>query len=346
MAKKDALIKKIDVQLSGIELAQKILTDMVQTGISAIDSKVTKNLQSQLKELGNYYISGIQTQYNTLFLDLKNAKETGYAPIIAHVNFIHILLKKAKDYLNERKKNPEAAPDFHSELEELIYGPLKMADLKKLNFVEKDAELLQLSYFSYEDETGKNVISEDYWFNLNNGELYKNKSSKALGNWKFVKFSQDDSVFHILKIKDLYKSPASRNHKIQWKEEPESREIIATDFEKIRKSSSENYEEIIRSVKETLKDPLTDPFPIILLQLHKAYINNNHIVIEDKAGNKITLKDSNPSFKSETALKAILPEDPKNLTLLVCMNNDLETGILYAQPITLISNDKIVKLLF
>lgn len=90
-----------------------------------------------------------------------------------------------------------------------------------------------------------------------------------------------------------------------------------------------------------------DKNPLVLISLHNVYLNGEHIVAEDGKGNKLTLSDMPGSDLSpERNLKLILPADARGYSLLVMVNNNVETGLFSAQPLTIVSADKLTKLLF
>ena len=67
-------IKKMEAQLEGIALADKLLLSIVQTGLAGIDAKTAASYKEQIKQLGNYYINGIQAAFNELFILLEEEK--------------------------------------------------------------------------------------------------------------------------------------------------------------------------------------------------------------------------------------------------------------------------------
>lgn len=343
---KAAAVKKIDAQLSGIETAKKILTNITQNGLSSIDSKEKKNLQAQVKELGNYYINGIQTAFNDLLLELDDVKREEYTLVIDQVNFIAALLKKATEYLNQRKENPELPPEINSAIEEQIGTIWKLTDLIPLKLYEENAELLQLSFNSYNNEARKEFVDEGAWLNLKSGKIYKTKNYRPYKAVKYIK--EDNSIADVLQLKELYVYPGEPNPRIRW--EPEARTdkaFATTDIATIHSHAAANYAELIKSVKNIIKNPLMDKNPLVLVQLHKATLHGDNIVIEDATGNKITLVDTaNETAPTATILKQVLPADASGMSLLVLINNNIQTGLMTAHPLTLITADKLIKLLY
>ncbi len=343
---KNALIKKIDTQLSGIDIANKILTNIVQTGLSSIDAKISKTLQAQIKELGNYYIPGIQTAFNNLWLELDNVENEEYVAVIDQINYLSALLRKSADYLRKRKENPGIEPEINSAIEEQIGTIWKLTELMQQGLWEENAEILQLSFNSYDNQARKEYVDEGIWLNLKTGKIYKTKNYRPYRAVKYIK--GDNSMFDIFQLKEMFIYPGDQNPRVRWEAETAvPRSVTKSDLSKIQTFASENYAETIKAMKNTIKNPLMDKHPAILLSLHKAYINGEHVVLEDKQGNKLTISDmDNFEVSAETQLKSILPADATGLSLLVMINNNVETGLFTAYPMSLITPDKIIRLLY
>ncbi|MDH6308765.1 hypothetical protein M2451_001331 [Dysgonomonas sp. PFB1-18] len=343
---KAAFIKKADTQLAGIEIAGKILKDIVQTGLSSVDAKISRTLQAQVKELGNYYINGIQRAFNDLLLELGEGENEEYTRVIDQINYISALLKKSTAYLNLRKEDPEADPEIDSAIEEQIGYVWKLIELMQYGLYEENGELVQLSFNSYDNPALKEYVDEGIWLNLKSGKLYKTKNYRPYRAAKYIK--EDNSSFDVLQLKEMFIYPGDQNPRVRWEPEAVKERIIEVkDLTSILALASGNYADTIKSVKNTIKNPLMDKNPVVLLTLHKAYLNGDNLVIEDSLGNKLTLKDiQEQNISSATNLKAILPANPQGFALAVMMNNDVQTGLLSAQPMSLITPEKIIRLLY
>jgi len=339
-------IKKADTQLAGIELASKILHNIVQTGLSSIDRKEVQNLQAQIKELGNYYINGIQTAFNDLLLELAEVTNDEYTAVIDQINYISALLKKSTDYITIRKEDPAGTPELNSAIEEQIGYVWKLSELEQYGLSERNAELVQLSFNSYDNPARREFVDEGAWINLKTGRIYKTKNYRPYRASKYIK--EDNSVPGVALLEELYIYPGDLNPRIRWEAESKSeREITFDDLMCIQSYAADNYTEMIKSVKNVIKNPLMDKNPLALISIHKAYLNGDHLVVEDKTGNKLTLADlPGKSVDAETVLKLILPENPQGLTLLIMINNNVQTGLFTAQPLTLVTPDRLIKMLY
>lgn len=343
---KAAATKKIDAQLLGIEMANKMLQNFVQNGLSSIDAKEIKNIESQIKELGNYYIPGIQTEFSNFILELRAVENESYTNVINQINFLSTLLKKANTYLNERKETPDAAPEITSNLEEQIGTIWKLTDLIQQGLWEEDANLIQLSFNSYDHLARKEYVDEGSWLNLKSGKIYKTKNYRPYKASKYIKEENSESAIALLK--ELYVYPGDLNPRIRWEQSAKSeRPITSEDIATIHSLASKNYAELWKQIKNSIKNPLNDKNPIVLIALHKAILMDEYLVISDQEGNQVTLSNiSEFELPTATTLQAILPAENNNTSLVAMVNNDVATGLFTLYPMSLITENKIIKLLF
>jgi hypothetical protein len=343
-ARLNALTKKVGAQLDGVALAEKLIRSMVQTGLSTIDAAAEKMFAEQIKQLGNYYIGGIQTAFNDLLLEIDAVEDDQYTKAIDQVNYIYALLKKSKEYLITKKENPEVI-ELNSAIEEQIGYAWKLSELMEHGLSEKDAELIQLAFYSYDDEARREYVDEGYWFNLNSGRIFKTKNYRPYKAQKFIK--AENSFFDILQTKELFIYPGDLNPRVRW-DQFTIRTISGNDMVKLQSAAAANYADLVKTVKASIKNPLVDKHPLALIQLHKAYKKGEHIVLEDKAGNLLTLRNIGyfANNNSENTLQAILPSSPEKLCLTVMFENDIESGLFTVQPLSLITEKRIIRLLF
>jgi hypothetical protein len=258
------------------------------------------------------------------------------------------LLKKATEYLNRRRENPENVPELNSAIEEQIGTVWKLTELMQYGLREENAEIIQLSFNIYNNPARKEWVDEGIWLNLKTGKIYKTNNYRPYKALRHIK--ADNTVFGVLKINELYIYPGDLNPRIRWEGDVASlgkRYNDTRDFVKVISYASENYAEAIKAVKNSIKNPLTDKNPVVLLALYKAHIKGDNIVIEDRDGNKLTLKDTDPeNFSPAANLKSMLPAEPAGMALTVQINSDLRTGLLSAQPLSLITPQKIIRLLY
>lgn len=343
---KAALTKKYTAQLQGIELAEKLFYNVLKNGIAALDNKERKELRKQIVELGNYYILGIQAAFTTL-IDLAN-EEVNSTLLIEQLNRIGSILKKTRPYIQERIDNPELAPELDSSIEEQIGTVWKLTDLISFGLYEENTELVQLSFNSYYINSSMDVNNEGVWFDLKTSKIYRTFNYVPAKAKKYIK--SDDTTFGVVQLSDLYIYPGDMNPRVRWEDSVnDSREVSKQDMTTILESAQGNYAEVVKAIKSNIKNPLNNKAPYALLSLEKAYMVGNDILLEDANGSIITLRNDQDSISiinTVESLKNILPNEVKGMGLLVMFNSDMTEGLLYAQPISLLTKDQIIRLLY
>lgn len=341
-----ALKKKTSTQLTGIELAEKILFNIIQNGLSSIDQKERKNYEAQIKELGNYYISGIQTSFQHFLILLSDVKNEQFTPAIDQLNYIHSLLNKARTYLQSRLDNPDSPIDTSSSIEEQIGTIWKLTDLTSYGLYEEKAELMQLSFDSYDNPARREFVDEGIWINMKSGVLYKTKNYRPHRALKYVK--EDNSFSDILQLEELFIYPGGLNQRIRWELASQTqRAPSAQDIAGLHQYASINYAELFKGVKNSIKNPLEDKNPVVLIHVHHTFLNGNDLVVEDANGYKLTLVDFEIStVKPTKILQRLISEYPKQTSLLVMLDNNITSGLFTGQPLSLIIDHQLVKLLY
>ena len=343
-AQKSAQVKKIDMQLQGVEIAQKIIESIVNIGIASIDGRERKTFEDQIKQLGNYYISGIQTALLDIFLT-RDVDKDNNIKTINQLTYTYALIKQAKEYLKNKKEDPEKNIDLSSSIEEQIGYPWKLSELSQHGMKEENAKLVQLGFYSYEDLSRKEYIDEGYWISLNTGKLYKTKNYRPFKASKYIK--EEDSFFACLETDELIIYPGSINPRVRWnsfKTSPLNEEHIA----KIKSYSNNNFKELGKSIKGMIKSPLADKNPIALIKisnLKKAKDKLYYIAFDD-AGEALTL--GNISVFEENlgyVLEQLLDTD-KDIYMTVMFENNIDSALLVARPLSIIKDDKILRILY
>ncbi|MDR1130108.1 MAG: SWIM zinc finger family protein [Prevotellaceae bacterium] len=339
-----SIIKKTETQLSGIEIAKKLLNNIVQMGLSGIDATVRRTFDERIKELGNYHIEGVQLAFTNLLVELNCVENDEYTNVINQLNYISALLKKSGEYFTAKKENPEADPELSSSIEEQTGYVWKLAGLKKYGMYEENAEIMQLSYNTYDNAARKAFIDEGYWFNLKTGKIYRSKNYRPYKALKYIK--EENSCFEVMQIPELFIYPGDVNPRVRW----ESMKLrLAVDADRLRviSGASSDYAEVVKTAKSTIKNPLMEKNPVVLLKLNRAHIAGEHIVLEDAQGNRLTLTDlPEQQIYTGTILKSILPGICENAALAAMINNDLKTGIFSVTALSLIIPDRVIRLLY
>lgn len=333
--------KRISQQLDGIKSAKNLIKSIIHTGIGTIDANMLKTIEDQVSELGNYYINGIQEAMSQLLICIKN-DNSEFKESTAQLIFINELLKKARTHL-ETKLNDDNLTTIlstDSAIEQQIGYVWKLDELKAYNSYENKSELVQLSFYNYENTARHEYIDESYLLSLQSGKIYKKINYRPIKALKYVK--SDDTVYDVITVDELYIYPGDINPRCRW-DENTFRSFENADITKIKEHARDNFIDAAKIVKGQIKSPLADKNPIMLLSV--ADVQNGCLI--DSHGNKQSLSDMGYIFDNTMELfNGISPELIKNSAVLVMYVNDIETGELTAKPLSIISDNGICRLLY
>lgn len=343
-AQKTAAIKKIDVQLQGIDMAEKIIKSIVNMGIASIDKRERKNFEDQIKQLGNYYISGIQTALMDIFI-LKDIDEDNNTRIIDQLTYTYALINKSREYLNNKKEDPETKIELANSIEEQMGYAWKLDELISYNMKENDARLIQLCFYSYADFSRKEYIDEGYLISLNTGKLYKTKNYRPFKATRYIK--EEDSIFSLLEVDELIIYPGAGNPRVRW-DNFKTSPILKEHIEKIKSYASDNFNELAKQIKNMIKSPLQDKNIIALIKIDniKRAKDKPYYIAEDKHKNKLTLGNIS-LFKEDLngVLENLLSCD-KDIVMAVMFENNIDSALLIARPLSILTDSKILRVLY
>ncbi|WP_426446165.1 SWIM zinc finger family protein [Paenibacillus sp. S-38] len=343
---KAALAKKRAAQLEGIGLLEKLVRQSVQHGLASLDAKTLKLLGDQAKELGNYYIPGVQAEFRELLEILAGAKEREgvYTQVMDRLLRLHTLTRRSREYLEARVENPELPMDTDSALEEQLGHAWQTAELRELGLLERDASLLQLSFRSYADTARGEHIDEGAWIELGSGRIGVTRHYRPFKAAKFIK--EEDTVAAAVKTKELFLYPGGLNRRIRW-EDMTMREPEAADYAAAGSHALRSYADALKTVKNQIKHPLADKHPVLLLHYARLGRTEDSFVIEDEQGRRLPLSDTADFGHATTVLLSQLDAAwTREGAVLVRFSHDWSTGSLLVQPLSLITAGGVIRLAY
>ena len=90
-AAKTAAVKKMQKQLEGLELVEKLIENLMKAGLGTIGGIALNTYQQLAKQLGDYYLPGPQRLLNGLILEIEAFQKDGQQ--LHYENCINILKK-------------------------------------------------------------------------------------------------------------------------------------------------------------------------------------------------------------------------------------------------------------
>lgn len=345
---KSALKKKIQAQLDGLGVLDKFVQSLVRNGIATIDAKGVKTIHEHVKQLGNYYLTGAQVELRrfALLLAEDDEREANYTKAVEQLATLHAFVKKGRAYLQSKLIDPELKPDSETTIEEWLGHAWQLTELKEAGLVSDDTELLQLAFMSYDDRARQEYVDLGYWMELGQGTIHRTVQYRPYKAAKHIR--EEDSFFDVAKVRTLYLYPGGLNRRIRF-DELTSRIAAGSDAATAAKQAQRSVANVIKTVKNELKNPLGEKAVAVLVHASeiKQAASGGHYVLIDETGGQLQLEDRLNFTRSTTSLLPLIPTDAlSNIAVLVLFANDLDSGKLAAQPLSIINNEEIIRLLY
>lgn len=351
---KAALAKKTKAQIEGIEVLERLTSDLVRLGIGNMNAKLANEMEEQAKQLGNAYLPGAQTAlhcYTKLFVgdDGKFSekpaaqREQIYSEAIDQLSRLHALVKHGRAYLQRRLEDPELKPETDTGIAAWLGHAWQLRELKDVGLVEANAELVQLAFNTHDDVARQEMIDTGIWITLGNGKVRLTKNYRPYKALKFIK--SEDSFFQVAQVSELCIYPGDVNPRVRW-EGMLPRPLDPKDLEKIRSWGHADFASVIKEVKTHLKGPLADKQPIYALNFNRLGRVGELIVAEDARGERLVMTDEGMAEEPASChLLSLLPANCfERNTLIARFRHDLDTRKLRIKPLSIVTPDAIVRL--
>ncbi|RDU38311.1 SWIM zinc finger family protein [Neobacillus piezotolerans] len=340
---KAALEKKLKAQLEGLRLLEKQIGQLLAAGIASISPKKLSQLEDTAKQLGNHYLKEAQNELRdfSLLWGKKLSEERLYQMAYEKLILLHSLCKKGSVHLERRLEDENLTPDTASSIEEWLGHTWQLAELKELGLVRQDARLAQLSFSSIRHDARKEFIDEGIWIDLAGGGLFCTKNYRPFKALKHVK--EEDSIMEMLCTNELFIYPGEGIRRVRWNEYSFQGK---PDLAMVKGFARENVADVIKEVKNLLKQPLADKHPVAFVAYERVGLADGDWLLEDRQGQRLSLvegPDEGPNNSLD--LLKLLPEKyTRNGAMLVRFYSDLLTGRLGAQPLAVITEDRHIRL--
>lgn len=341
-----AKAKKIKKQLEGLDKAEQLMTDLLSHGVGTLAGTSAKTYQTLAKDLSSYYLTGVQTAFLRLSNEIEklNRDTQDYQEIIRILIWLNALIQKSRAFLTEKleQKNYDAEDN---ELYEYLGGIWKLEELESIGSCQKDAQLVQLSFDVIYDDARKEYIDRAYWIDVKNGEISQTLNYRPVKALKYVK--SEDTCFEAVQVPTLCYYPRSVNKRVRW--ESCSMEAVTPELlGAVRFHIGSDLSTVIKSVKNEIKNTLSEKYVAIAVQYDSIGTIENETVLCDKNGEKIVLRDRKADGVDHQSVQKLhhLPNGDllKNQVMFGLMFYDTTDARICMHPYSIISDKQIIRL--
>lgn len=344
---KNAKMKKLKTQLEGLDLVEKVVSDLMSAGLGTLGGASLQTYQQLAKQMGDYYLPGPQRLCSQLLIEItafqKDQDEAHYDAAIGVLEKLWTLIKKSRQYINEKLEKDDVTLD-DTVLYEELGGIWKLSELETLGKSKKDASLMQLSFWVIYDEARKEYIDTGCWADLDTGEVFMNYNYRPLKSLKYVK--QEDSVFGVAKVPSAVFYPGDGNVRVRW-DGAQIRGYEKKDYDAVFEHAITSVKQEAKTVKNVLKNAMTQPMIIKLIAFHQIGKTGDEYVLADKNDDTVLLGNM-PGMEDTTIRLSMFPDSTllENQVLLGAFYYDRDSRRLKVQPLSIITRDAVVRLLY
>jgi hypothetical protein len=342
-----AALKKCESQLEGLENAEKLLRNIAMAGLASIDASTSTTLSEQVKQLGNYFIPGIQNSVKELLaLSAKSFKSQDYTLAIDKTNYLKALIKKAKEHVSHKIFDLNAYPlepatalrdTSGTPIEEQIGYAWKLPELDELGLKRVNEEILQVAFHMVTDNVNSMWIDEGIWISLTDGLIFRTQAFRPFRAHRSQ--GPEDTTFQALAVNDMYIYPGGINPRVRWNDYVQ-RGVEANDLKKVAGFAATDFKEASKNALNQARSPLSDKSPIFSLRVSgiKEGPNGEWAVIDGK-GNAIVLKLEGFAKLLKKMAKSQLID-----SALVCrFQHDISKSALLGEPLAVVNPDGITR---
>ncbi len=340
-----AATKKIKKQIEGLDILKKLIHDLINMGLGTIGGVSLSSYKQISKQLGNYYLPGAQRILNALILEMDafqtDTNEKRYERTLKIIEKLNALEKKSRIYLNNKLETGNVKNDDSFIYEELG-GVWKLSELEEIGLYKKDTCLTQLSFWVKLDRARGEYIDTGCWIDIDTGDIVMTYNYRPFKALKYVK--QYDTVFGTAKINTLFYYPGNGNKRVRW-DDAQIVDVKNSDIEKIRAHAIRDFTPEIKRIKNIIKDALSPSIVFSLFYFKRIALLGDNFVIEDEYNNTITLL-SHEDMEDTIKTLSILPDENFFKEQVILGGVYYSENKIYMQPLSIISQDKILRLLY
>jgi len=344
---KAARAKKLQKQLEGLELTEKLTRDLLNAGLGTMGGTASKTYRELSRQLGDYYLPGPQRLLNGLILEIeafqKDGEDRHYQAAAGILEKLWTLVKRSRQYLSEKLESGQVDQDG-SLLYEELGGVWKLSELEAQGLVRRDARMAQLAFWVERDDARQEYIDKGCWVDLNSGEVSFTCNYRPFRALKYVK--QEDTVFGVAHVPELACYPGEGNRRVRW-DAAELVPLTAADLETLRAHAAPSLAPEAKGAKNYLKNTMAESVYCRLLRYRRIGRVGDTLVLQDAGGDTIALGDA-PDLEATTRRISQLP-DPALLedqALLGAFWYDGAAQRLKLQPLSIVTDMDVVRLLY
>lgn len=334
--------KKIARQMEGLSLVSDFTNEMLSAGLGTINSGSVSKYQDLAKQLGDYYLNGLQLLLQRFILAVQaDRSQVGEKELVEKLVQLDQAAKKCRAWLEKQLESGDFGPKDDI-LYEQLGGIWRLEQLEELGLYKEDAELVQLSFTVLWDPAAQTETDTAYWIDLTGGTVSKTENIRPVKAKKYV--HADDSAFELYKVRKLYTYPGGINRRIRWEEavsEPCGPEIPG----KVLSLARDGINAAVKEAKNELKNTLSDESAAMLIAFDRITVSEAGVTALWKGEESIELRTSSEYAGNLQTLKHLPERYCKGGAILGEIRYSAEDKTVYMVPLTVVTQSAVLRLI-
>lgn len=304
--------KKIQKQIETLDNAEKLLEDLLSSGVATLSGKSTSDFDEVVNSLANY-APGLKVSFERISEIIEEIRKTTesdkidnlYKNALNKIVYINSVINKSKEYLNDvladKKNDISTLTEDDHFLFEALGGTWTIDKLIENKLFEENAQLIQLSFKTEIDFVKKEYVDKGYYLNLNTKEIFQTLNMCPFD--RRDKMKKEISNFNLVEVPTLYKYPNHNCKRVRWEKFTLS-EIKDSDYKKAVLSCETDIASAIKKIKNIVKNTLAQKeYPMILPVSKILYDSEKSVLVDKNQGNIILATQNENGF--EEAFKRV-----------------------------------------
>jgi hypothetical protein len=328
-----AYLKKVAIMEDGLDLANTLLNDCVLKVPSINEPGEQYELVERADLLRDFFLGGLTTEFRTL---LMASSETFLSKSVR----IYQILKSAAKFLADEKVGKR---DFDSaEVANYLGYVWKLEDLRNMR-EPLPAKLILLSFYIVENYAAERLEETGIWLDLLSGNIHYTQNLRPFKALRHLKSESD--ACRVIFTPELYLYPGALNSRVRW-DESSVQSVNQEDFSTVVDLASKDWKPLLKSVKKTLKNPLSQWPPTVILKFEKLCQSKQSIWLLGENEQKIELGEpEDVKVKGLLhVLRTLSAQDLQDACVLVRFFENKRDGQIQAEPLSLINRTKCIRL--
>lgn len=204
------LSKKFQVILSGLDIAEELLLELVKLQSSGEPAILLKSIKIQANKLSEYFLPGIGLEIYKLLEFLVFQKPNGN--YLGQLSRLHSLIKESKTQFSKACQEGGGFMPY-SVCSTRCGHVWKYGELSSL-CPPRDASLIQLNFSVHENLLAQRLEETGVWLDLESGEIHFTQNLRPFKALRYI--PQSDSEYSVVHCKGLVEYPGEYNYRVNW----------------------------------------------------------------------------------------------------------------------------------